>query len=380
MTIHDTAERVTEHVTDTIGPNSLARSEELATRLIASATMGVELLTIELGRRLGLYQVLFDSGAITAAEFATEAGIAERYAREWLEQQAAAGILDVVRESHSPHDREYLLPGSHVRVLLDELNPFYSVGVARMLLGVALTLPEVAEAFRTGGGVSFDKYGSELRDGIASINRPGFVHGIRQWIDTMPDVSSRLDGGGVVLDAGCGVGWSSIAIAKAFPNARVVGIDLDAASIAQARLNAAASGVADRLFFARANAADERSIRSPFGVDYSLVTVFEALHDMGQPVKALSAFRRVLAPGGAVLVADERADVEFSAPAGDIERLHYGFSVLHCLPATMAESDAVVNGTVLRAPTVRAWANRAGFDRTTELPIEHEFWRFYRVD
>lgn len=359
-------------------PTGPSRGEQLAERIIAGATLGTELLTIDIGRRLGLYEVLFRLGPTVVSEFAAAAGIAPRYAREWLEQQAAAGILDVVTPG-VPQTREYLLPGAHVPVLLDAVHPLNVIGASAMFSGFSLAVPAVAEAFQTGGGVPYSDYGAEVRDGIAQLNRPSFHHGMKSWIQALPDVAARLDYGAVVLDAGCGAGWSTIALALAFPAARIVGADTDSASIRLARGNAADAGVSDRVTFIEVNASDESTIRSPFEEDYALVTVFEALHDMGEPVKALAAFRGVLAEGGVVLVADERVADEFTAPATEIDRLQYAVSVLHCLPATMAESDAVASGTVLRAPTVMSWADSAGFASTVRLPIEHLYWQFYRM-
>jgi cyclopropane fatty-acyl-phospholipid synthase-like methyltransferase len=243
---------------------------------------------------------------------------------------------------------------------------------------MALSLPAVAEAYTTGAGVPYHEFGPETRGGISALNRPGFVHDLRGWIDALPDIAARLDGGGSVLDAGCGTGWSTIGLARAFPAARVVGVDLDAPSIAEARANVAAAGLGDRIEIVEANAADATAARPEHG--YDLVTVFEALHDMGEPIEALRSFRAELAPGGAVLVADERVADEFTAPADELDRLNYAFSALHCLPATMAESTSIASGTVLRAPTVKAWAREAGFERAEELPFGHELWRFYRLE
>ena len=145
---------------------------------------------------------------------------------------------------------------------------------------------------------------------------------------------------------------------------------MDAASIAQARLNA----VSENVGFIEGDVADLAEADG-----FALVTVFEALHDMGEPVNALAGFRRVLRAGGCVLVADERVANEFDPPTNAEERMQYAASVLHCLPATLAESDSVANGTVLRAPTVLRWGAEAGFERIEELSIDHPLWRFYRL-
>ncbi|HEU4422267.1 MAG TPA: class I SAM-dependent methyltransferase [Pilimelia sp.] len=343
------------------------RRDALAERLFNAAVVGAELLTVELGRRLGLYAAVHEHGPLTAAQLASHAGIAERYAREWLEQQAATGFLDVDGAS-------FTLPAAYVPVLLVEDDPAHLIATAPLLTALAGSLPAVADAYRRGDGVPYEDFGADLRHGIAALNRPAFANDLAGWLAAVPGAADRLQAGGRVLDLGCGVGWSSIAIAGSFPTARVHGVDMDANSIADARRNAARAGLADRVTFATANAADLAGADS-----YDLVCVFEALHDMGEPVKALKAARSVLADGGSVLVADERVNDTFTTQADEVERLSYAFSVLHCLPATMAESTAVANGTVLRAPTVRDWAHEAGFSRVEVLPIENLFWRFYRL-
>lgn len=222
-------------------------------------------------------------------------------------------------------------------------------------------------------------YGPELREAIASINRPGFVHGVRAWVHALPDVAERLARGGTILDAGAGEGWSAIGLAAAFPAVRVIAFDLDEASVERARRNVAAAGLADRVSVVVANAADAPALRAAAGGPVDLVTVFQALHDMGRPADALRAFRSLLAPGGAVLVGDEAGPEEYAAPADDHTRLRYAVSVLHCLPATWAEDAADPNGTVLAPSTVQRWARQAGFDGARQLPVDHPFWRFFRL-
>jgi 2-polyprenyl-3-methyl-5-hydroxy-6-metoxy-1,4-benzoquinol methylase len=344
------------------------RRDALAERLFHALIGGVELLSIELGRRLGLYAAVHRLGVATSADLADEAGVAERYAREWLEQQAAAGLLEAAGRGR------FELPAAHVPVLLVEDDPAYVMAAAPLLTGVALSLPAVAGAYRSGEGVPYEQFGAEVREGLAAFNRPSFANDLADWLAALPDITSRLTAGGRVLDLGCGVGWSSIALATCFPDARVVGVDMDRRSIDEARKHAEEAGVEDRVTF-EAAAADTCSDSGP----YDLVCIFEALHDMGHPVAALRHARELLAPGGAVLIADELVADEFTAPAGEVERMQYAFSVLHCLPATMAESPSTASGTVLRTPTVRDWARRAGFATLEVLPVEHMFWRFYRA-
>jgi ubiquinone/menaquinone biosynthesis C-methylase UbiE len=396
---------MTETLTTTIAEYGVAASAEeeaaarvgaFAEQLVGMLGSATELLTIELGRHFGLYRTLHERGPIGAANFARAARIAPRYAREWLEQQAAAGIVAVEEAGRFHHERRFLLPEHHVPVLVDETHPAHTGPVAGMFAGVALAFPELVADFRLGRGVAFDEYGADLRRGLGALNRPSFTHEMRAWVDALPDRAAVLDAGGAVLDAGCGIGWSTIALANAFPNARIVGLDLDEASIVEARVNALEAGVADRVEFVLGNAGDTVAVRRAAvaagaveadGVvdtdaaasGFDLVTVFEALHDMGRPVDALAEFRGLLRPGGALLVADERVADEFHPDAEPVERMLYAMSVLHCLPATTAEFDAVANGTVLRVPTVRRWAAEAGLGRVDVLDIENPFWRFYRI-
>ena len=355
-----------------------ARTEALVERLLGSFTLGTELLTVELGRRLGLYEALADRGPSTAAELAADAGIATRYASEWLDQQAHAGFVDAYGSEDAEGARRFVLPAEFVPVLLDIDHPAHLIGTAPLLLGVAKTLPAVADAYATSSGVEYAAFGDELRFGIASLNRPGFIGATRSWFETMPDVVERLDAGGTVLDAGCGVGWSSIGLARAFPNTRVVGIDLDEKSVEEARIHVAEAGLADRVQILHGNATDVAALRSAGPEGYDAVAVFQALHDMGEPARALAAFREVLSAGGTVLIADEHGGDHPAIPA-EIGRVQRAMSVLHCTPATWAESDAVVNGTVLLASTLSDWRTEAGFERFEILPVEHPFWTFYRL-
>lgn len=343
--------------------------------MVADAVTSMEMISNALGVRLGLYEAL-SGGPADARGLAKATGVHPRYAREWLEQQAASGMLAVSGDDADPYARTFALPEDAREALLDADSPFYVGTLPGFIASIAEVWPQVADAFRSGGGVPYAAYGEGTRHGIGGMNRPAFRAGIAEWVATLPDIEARLAGGGArVLDLGCGTGWSAIALAEAFPAARVHGVDLDEASVAEASGHAAENGLADRVTFACEDAAKP-------GVSgrYDLVCVFEALHDMADPVAALRSARDVLAPGGAVLIGDEKVAAEFAAPGDLLERLNYGFSVLHCLPATRAEGTAVEAGTVLRPGTVRTYAAEAGYGGFAELPIEHDLWRFYRLD
>jgi SAM-dependent methyltransferase len=351
--------------------------DDLTERLQAQLTAGLELFTVHLGVELGLYRALEDHPGGTEARLARAAGIAPRYAREWLEQQTAAGYVRCDDPAREPAARTYRLPDGAAEVLLDPGHPASAAGLVSVFAGVAQAVPALAAAYRSGGGVPYAAYGPLTRDGIAAMNLPGFRHElVRDWLPALPDVVERLRTAPAprILDLGCGAGASSLALAEGFPRAAVTGVDLDEGSVAAARAEAARAGLAGRVTFVLGDAAGAGD--GPF----DLVTIFEALHDMGDPVGVLRAVRGLLGPGGVLLVADERVADEFpGAAAGEVERLQYAFSVLHCLPATLAEPAVQAAGTALRAPTVRAWAAEAGFSACETLPVEHDFWRFYRM-
>jgi SAM-dependent methyltransferase len=350
--------------------------ESVAERILADTVTFAEHLSAWLGLDLGLYAAMQHRGPVSAERLASDAGIAPRYAREWLEQQTVAGYLVCVDPTVAADERLFELPSAVAGVLLEpdsgaHLGPL--LDMARELGGL---MGRVADAYRTGEGIPYTDYGDRFRHGIGGLNGPTFDTQLASWLAELPDVDRtlRTTAAPRILDLGCGVGRSAIALARAYPRATVRGVDLDPASIADARAAAAAAGLAHRVTF---DCADAASL--PADTTYDLVTIFEALHDMGDPVGTLRAARSVLAPGSSVYVADERVEHEFTPDADIVERMQYAFSVLHCLPATMAEDPAIANGTVLRMPTLVDWASVAGFDHVEDLQVDDPFWRHYRL-
>jgi 2-polyprenyl-3-methyl-5-hydroxy-6-metoxy-1,4-benzoquinol methylase len=365
-----------------VAASTLTKQDEeqrgaLVERLFRGGIAVLEMLSIYVGDRLGLYRALAQDGPSTATQLARSAGIHERYAREWLEQQAVAGLLEVTTDNSDGAQREYRLAAGHAEVLLDPDSLNYLVPIVWAIPGLVGTLPALFAAYREGGGVPYKDYGPEFRNSIASLNRPMFMNQLgAHWIPAMSDVDGRLraDPPARVADVGCGTGWSSIAIAQAYPKVRVDGFDLDEPSTKTARENAAKAGVDDRVRFELRDAAAAGKVAS-----YDLVTAFETIHDMSDPIAALKAMRALVAPGGAVMVADERVAETYSAPGDELERFMYGWSILHCLPVGRVDPPALGTGTVMRPETLRRYAREAGFSGVEILPIEHDFWRFYRL-
>jgi SAM-dependent methyltransferase len=347
-----------------------------AERLLGAALGAMEVQAVYLGDRLGWYRALATHGPLTSPELAERTGCAERYAREWLEHQAVAGYLTVEDPHAGPTSRRYRLPAPHAEVLTDVDSLSYLGPLARFIVGSGRHIDALSEAYRTGGGVSWATLGEDLREAQGAMNRPLFLHQLGQdYLPQIDDLHERLGVAGArVADVGCGLGWSAIGIARAYPGVTVDGFDLDAPSIETAQRNAADAGVADRVHFALADAGNAAPDRR-----YDAVFAFECLHDMPDPVGVLAAMRGLAGESGIVVVMDERAEDYFTAPGSEIERLLYGFSLICCLPDGMSHQPSAATGTVMRADTLADYATAAGFDRVETLPLEHDLFRFYRL-
>jgi 2-polyprenyl-3-methyl-5-hydroxy-6-metoxy-1,4-benzoquinol methylase len=354
------------------------RREAFMEQLLSAVNGYFKVYTIYLGSRLGLYAALAHGQALTSRELAVRTGTHERYVREWLEQQAVVGILEVEEETAPALERRYHLPSGHAEVLLDRESVNHLAPLAQAAVGVARPLAQLETAFRTGGGIPFEAYGEDMRRGVGELNRPLFLHQLgSDYLPSMPDIHRRLsaDPPARVADMGCGTGWSSIGMARSYPKIRVDGFDLDEASIVDARFNARQAGLDGRVRFYTRDAGDPALTGS-----YDLVTAFECIHDMSDPVAALAAMRRLAEPSGSVIVMDERANEHFTtANENPVEQLLYGFSILGCLPAGMAEKPSAATGTVMRPHTLRRYARQAGFCDIEILPVQNDFFRFYRL-
>jgi predicted O-methyltransferase YrrM len=356
-------------------------ADAFAERLFGSALGAIDLLSAYLGDRLGWYRSLAADGPATPRELAGRTSCDERYAREWLEQQAVSGVLSVEGADGPADQRRYALPPGPAEVLTDPASLNYLAPVARMFAAPAAQMPALLDAYRRGGGVSWDQFGDDARESQADMNRPWYEQKLAAALAAVPDIHERLARPGArVLDVGCGGGWSTIALARAYPEAVLDGVDIDEPSMSAARRNADEAGVADRVTFRAADAAGLRSDEAPAGAPYDVAFAFECVHDMAQPVTVLSAIRASLAPDGVLVVMDEAVAEEFAAPGDEIERLMYGFSLFVCLPDGRSSDPSEGTGTVMRRATLEGYARRAGFSGAEVLPTgEFGFWRFYAL-
>lgn len=348
-------------------------AEAFAERVFNAGLETIDVFAIYLGEKLGLYRALLSHGPVTHTELATYTGVDPRYVREWLEQQTVTGILDV--DDPSQDDRRFSLPLGHAEVLLDGDSLNYLAPFLRMLMAGGIAMPQLLDAYRTGGGVSWADLGADARTGQADMNRPWFLNSIgSDWFPKVDDLHAVLTRGGRVADIACGEGWSTIAIAQAYPDAKVDGYDVDEPSIDAARRNAIEAGVSDRVTF---HAVDVSTLE--LTGEYDALVGFEFVHDLPDPVSVLEAMKRIAKPGAPVLVMDENVGDTFTGERDDVERTMYGFSLLLCLPDGMSHPGSVGTGTVIRPETMRSYARQAGFADATIQPIDNDLWRFYRL-
>lgn len=345
-------------------------AERLLERLTEGALGGLDVLAAAIGDRLGFYRAL-DGAPMTADQLATLTGAAPRYTREWLEQQAMAGLVE-------PDGAAFRLAPGVADVLARPGTLLFAAPFMRQVAAAAAFWAHVADAVAQGHGFPWSEFGADMYQSQADSNEAMFRLLLADtWLPAaLPEVHARLDSGDAlaVAEIGCGGGWASIAVADRFPAARVHGYDVDAPTVDLARRNVATAGLADRVEVRHhdvgSRVPEER---------YDLVMAFECIHDMPAPVDVLRGMRRMLGPGGRVLVAD-MAGAETFVPDGDpLQRLLYGFSILVCLPDAMSGNPEGATGTVMRPTTMDRYAREAGFTAAVPLGVEHDLWRFYEL-
>jgi 2-polyprenyl-3-methyl-5-hydroxy-6-metoxy-1,4-benzoquinol methylase len=355
----------------------LASPDELAGRLFAGMVSAFDIFAVYIGDHFGFYRSLASDGPATSHQLAERTGTAERYVREWLEQQVVSGILTVDDPGKPAGERIFTLPEGYEAVFVDPDSPIGMAQGAQGFVGAITPLPALLQAFRTGGGVPYEDYGADMATGQARFNRPMLLHQLAQeYIPAMPDIHARLqaDPPAKVADIGMGMGWSSIGLARGYPKIQVDGFDLDRYSVEQATANAAAEGLTDRVHFQYRDAGDPE-----LAGQYDFALAVECVHDLANPVAVLSAMRRLVGPGGTVLILDEHTEDELIPNGSDWERFLYGFSILHCLPVGMVDKPSAETGTVMRPDTFRGYAKRAGFQQVDILPVDNEVFYFYRL-
>lgn len=313
------------------------------------------------GDRLGLYKAMAGAGKMTAGELAKKTGCAERYIREWLNNQAAGGY--VVYDSAG--DR-YELPNEQAAALADDSSPFFIPGAFQVIASVIKDEPKISHAFKTGGGVPWGEHDPCLFEGTERFFRPSYnANLVSQWIPAIEGLESKLKRGATVADVGCGHGASTIVMAKAFPNSKFYGFDTHPASIEWAKRAAEKQGVAARTNF---DVADSVSFPNH---QYDFVAFFDCLHDMGDPAGAAKRVYETLGNGGTWMIVEPFANDQYQENHNPIGRIFYAASTMICVPASLAYHGPALGAQAGEA-RLREMVTKGGFKnfrRATQTPF-----------
>ena len=324
------------------------------------ATLTAGLVVV--GERLGLYRALAAGGPMTPAELAAKTGTVERYVREWCAAQAAAEYI-----AYDAASGRYHLPPEQAVALTDDASPHCVIGGFIGMTTALRVAPQLIERFKTGKGIGWDEHEPGLFEGTERFFRPGYgAFLVDSWIPSLEGVKEKLERGARVADVGCGHGASTVVMAQAFPKSTFVGFDYHGPSIEVARKRAKDAGVADRVTFERAAAKDFP------GTGYDLVTFFDCLHDMGDPVGAARHVLGTLAPDGTWLLVEPFAHDRVEDNLNPVGRLFYAASTFICTPASLAQEVGLALGAQAGEKRLRAVVTEAGFTRVrraTETPV-----------
>jgi SAM-dependent methyltransferase len=345
-----------------------ARLEAFVERIVLDVGTAMRGGLVYIGDRLGIFKSLADAGHVTSAQLAERTGLNERYLREWLGSMATAEYVE-----HDAEADTYHLPPEHALPLSDEEFPFFTGGFLQMVVPTVAVAPQVAEAFKTGKGVTQDEYLPDMYEAIERGTAPWYKHQLVQnWIPELDGAQAKLEAGGTALDVGCGGGRAPITIAKAFPEAKVSGYDIHAGSIERARENAAAEGVADRVTFEVGGEADLPKD------SFDLVTTFDVVHDSVDPVGLMSGIRESLREDGSYLMLEMNASADVEENRNPLGKMLYNVSTLYCMTTSLAHDGAGI-GACMGEEKARELAYAAGFSHFRKLPLEDPFSVLYEL-
>jgi SAM-dependent methyltransferase len=304
-----------------------ARLEAFVGQAVTDMGAAISGLLLHLGDRLGLYKAMAGAGPITATALAQRTGTVERYVREWLGNQAAGGYV-----VYNPQDATYELPAEQAMVVAHEDSPVFLAGAFEAIASCYADHEVFVNAFRSGAGVAWGEHDDRLFSGVVRLFRPGYgAHLVGEWLPALDGVVQKLEAGATVADVGCGMGASTIIMAQAFGRSTFAGFDIHAPSIEAAREAARQAGVHPQVTF------DVASAKGLPGADYDLVCLFDALHDMGDPVGAARRIRQALAPDGTLLLVEPRAGDALEENLNPVGRTYYGLSTVICTPGSLAQ-------------------------------------------
>jgi 2-polyprenyl-3-methyl-5-hydroxy-6-metoxy-1,4-benzoquinol methylase len=308
---------------------------------------------VVLGDKLGLYQAMAGAGPLTSGELAQRTETAERYVREWLNAQAAGGYVE-----YNPDTGRYLLPPEQAVALTDSSSPAFLPGFFQIAIGSVIDSPRIAEVARTGAGIGWHDHVGDVHEGCERFFRPGYnAHLVSEWLPALEGVVDKLHRGAKVADVGCGHGATTVLMALAFPASSFVGTDYHSGSIETARRRASEAGVTDRVTFESAPA-------SSFpGQGYDLLTMFDCLHDMGDPVGAAAHARRALADDGTWMIVEPAAGDRVQDNLNPVGRAYYAFSTLLCTPCSLSQEVGMALGAQAGEARIRDIVTGVGFSQ-----------------
>lgn len=338
------------------------RVQAFAGKLLDELGATVTGALIHIGDRLGLYRALAEGGPVDSAGLAERTRTSERYVREWLGNQCAAGLVEF-----DPTSRTYHLPPEHAAVLADEESPTFMAGGFETAVGVFQILDRVEGAFRSGQGIDWGDHDPRMFCGVERFFRPTYRSClVQEWIPALDGIRARLESGAKVADVGCGHGATAILIAQAYPASTVVGIDVHPESIETARRRAEEAGVTERVRFVCAGAQDYTDR------DFDLITFFDCLHDMGDPHAAAAQAHQALREDGALMAVEPLAGDSLEENLNPVGRAYYGFSTLICTPASLSQHGRCGLGAQAGEARLREVLTRGGF-RTVRRAAETPF-------
>jgi ubiquinone/menaquinone biosynthesis C-methylase UbiE len=321
------------------------------------------------GTKTGLFRTMAGKRPMRLDDVVRESGLQRRYVDEWLKGMAAAGYLEYDAAAET-----YALPEEHAYLLASDDTDHFMGGLFSFAPVLLRAAPEVAEAFKKGGGVHFHEYGTEGVEAVDLINRGHYEHRLTSyWLKAMPEAVARLEAGGRALDVGCGVGRVAIALAKAFPKAEIVGLDRDEESIRRARKLAAADKLGDRIRFVVGTTGE-----LPTDGGFDLITACDCVHDLAEPLKTLQEIRALLKPDGTLFIVEPRAADRLEDNRNAIGTMYYGFSLFHCMTQSLARGGPGL-GTCLGPARLEALVREAGFRRFERLDLKSQVIAFYAV-
>jgi SAM-dependent methyltransferase len=334
---------------------------EFVGRFVGDLGAAVHAGMVVIGERLGLYKALA-KGPATAEELAARTHTDPRYVREWLSSQAAGGYV-----SYEPVGDKFSLTEEQAFTLADEDSPAYLPGAFQLALGALKSVPRIADSFKSGAGMGWGEHDTDVFHGTEKFFRPGYAANlISAWIPALDGVKEKLAKGGKVADVGCGKGSSTILMAQAFPQSTFVGFDYHAESIEAARETARRAGVSKSATFEVASA------KQYPGGPYDFVTVFDCLHDMGDPVGAARHVRQSLAADGTWMIVEPYAQDHLKDNLNPVGRVYYSFSTLLCTPCSRSQEVGLCLGAQAGESRMRQVVTAGGFSRfrrATETPF-----------